>query len=157
MKKTITCDLFNAVSVHVKQHAAIDDATPQLKQAVERESRDVRLAPPLPAVLHVFLKLEPPARRRQTSGIRACMCTETLRQAEKLYPLALLPAAPSGDPDLAVSFHSASLPSFTQISSSSVNSSWATCSASSSVPRMNCTRWDGVSGEVGGCEGRKVR
>lgn len=90
-------------------------------------------------------------------GIRACVCAETLRQAEKLHPLALLPAAPSGDPDLAVSFHSASLPSFTQISSSSVNSSWATCSASSSVPRMNCTRWDGVSGEVGGCEGRKVR
>lgn len=50
-------------------------------------------------------------------------------------------------PDLAVSFHSASFPSFTQISSSSVNSSWATCSASSSVPRMNWTRWDGVSNE----------
>lgn len=152
----ITSNLFNAVSVHVKQHAAIDDATPQLKQAVERESRDVRLAPPLSAVLHVFLKLEPPARRRQTRH-QGPYVSETLSQAEKLYPLALLPAAPSGDPDLAVSFHSASLPSFTQISSSSVNSSWATCSASSSVPRMNCTRWDGVSGEVGGCEGRKVR
>lgn len=65
-EKKITCDLFNAVSVHVKQHAAIDDATPQLKQAVERESRDVRLAPPLSTVFHVFLKLEPPARRRRT-------------------------------------------------------------------------------------------
>lgn len=64
---------------------------------------------------------------------------------QMLYCLAWLPAAPRGDPDLAVSFHSASLPSFTQISSSSVNSSWATCSASSSVPRMNWTRWDGVS------------
>lgn len=90
-------------------------------------------------------------------GIRGPYVSETLRQAERQYPLALLPAATGGDPDLAVSFHSASLPSFTQISSSSVNSSWATCSASSSVPRMNCTRWDGVSDEVGGCEGRKAR
>lgn len=61
----ITCNLFNAVSMHVKQHAAIDDATPELKQAVERESGDVRLAPPLPAILHVFLKLQPPARKTQ--------------------------------------------------------------------------------------------
>lgn len=52
---------------------------------------------------------------------------------------------PRRDPDLAVSFHSASLPSFTQISSSSVNNSWDSCSASSSEPRMNWTRWDGVS------------
>lgn len=62
----------------------------------------------------------------------------------------LVSLPPRRDPDLAVSFHSASLPSFTQISSSSVNSSWDTCSSSSSVPRMNWTRWDGVSdGQTG--------
>lgn len=58
----LTSNLFDAVGVHVKQHAAIDNATAELKQAVEGESSNVRLAPPLPAVLHVFLKLQPPAR-----------------------------------------------------------------------------------------------
>lgn len=63
----------------------------------------------------------------------------------------------SSAPDLAVSFHSASLPSFTQISSNSVNSSWETCSASSSAPRMNWTRWDGVSNGDTGCERSRER
>lgn len=63
--KILTGNLFNAVSVHVKQHAAIDDAAAELKQAVEGESSDVGLAPPLPSVLHIFLKLQPSARWRQ--------------------------------------------------------------------------------------------
>lgn len=47
---------------------------------------------------------------------------------------------------LAVSLHSASSPSRQQISSSSVKRSWGMCSSSSSsVPRINCTRCDGVS------------
>lgn len=57
-----------------------------------------------------------------------------------------LPPQPAAGIYLAVSFHPASSPSFTQISSSSVNKSRGTCCSSSSVPRMNCTRWDGVSG-----------
>lgn len=80
-----------------------------------------------------------------------CFVTVQLWSCQELSCQTLLPTAPRGTPDLAVSFHSASLPSFTQISSNSVNSSWATCSASSSVPRMNWTRWDGVS-EARGCE-----
>lgn len=49
-------------------------------------------------------------------------------------------------PHLAVSRHSASSPSRQQISSSSVKRSWGMCSSSSSsVPRINCTRCDGVS------------
>lgn len=64
-KKILTRNLLDAVSMHVKQHAAIYDATAELKQAVEGESGDVGLAPPLPAVLHVFLKLQPPARKRE--------------------------------------------------------------------------------------------
>ena len=58
----LTGNLFDAVSVHVKQHAAIDDAAAELKQAVEGESGDVGLAPPLPSILHVLLKLQPPVR-----------------------------------------------------------------------------------------------
>lgn len=58
--KILTGNLFDAVSMHVKQHAAIDDATAELKQAVEGEGSNVGLAPPLPAVLHVLLKLQPP-------------------------------------------------------------------------------------------------
>lgn len=88
------------------------------------------------------------------------LCNSTavvLLGCQKCYCQALLPTALRGNPDLAVSFHSASLPSFTQISSSSVNNSWATCSASSSVPRMNWTRWDGVSDEVRECGGGKDR
>lgn len=46
----------------------------------------------------------------------------------------------------AVSFHSYSSPSLKQSSSISVKRSWGMCSSSSSVPRINCTRWDGVSG-----------
>lgn len=48
--------------MHVKQHTAIDDATTEFKQAVEGESSNIGLAPPLPAILHVFLKLQPPVR-----------------------------------------------------------------------------------------------
>lgn len=66
-KKILTGNLFDAVGVHVKQHAAVDDAAAQLEQAVEGESGNVRLAPPLPAVLHVFLKLQPPARHQCSS------------------------------------------------------------------------------------------
>lgn len=62
VRKIITCNLFDAVSVHVEQYAAIDDATSQLKQAVEGKCCDIGLAPPLPTVLHIFLKLQPPAR-----------------------------------------------------------------------------------------------
>lgn len=64
----ITCDLFNGVSVHVEQHAAVDDAAPELKQAVEGESRHIGFAPPLAAILHVFLELQPPASQRQPMG-----------------------------------------------------------------------------------------
>lgn len=60
--KILTSNFFNAVSMHVEQHAAIDDATAELKQAVEGESSDIGLAPPLPAIFHVFFKLQPPAR-----------------------------------------------------------------------------------------------
>lgn len=66
----LTSNLFDAVSVHVEQHAAIDDATAELKQAVEGESGDVGLTPPLPAILHVFLKLQPPARGIDESVIK---------------------------------------------------------------------------------------
>lgn len=61
-----TCNLFNAVSVHVKQHAAIDDAAPELKQAVQREGSNIRLAPPLPTILHVLLEFQPPAGDKTT-------------------------------------------------------------------------------------------
>ncbi len=60
--KILTCNFFDGVSMHVKQHAAIDDATAELKQAVEGESSDIGLAPPLPAILHILLKLQPPVR-----------------------------------------------------------------------------------------------
>lgn len=63
-----TCNLFNAVGVHVEQHAAVDDAAPELKQAVERESSDIRLAPPLPTILHVFLEFQPPAGDKTAVG-----------------------------------------------------------------------------------------
>lgn len=59
----LTCDLLNAVSVHVQQHAAVDDAAAQLKQAVERQSGNVGFAPSLTAVLHIFFKLQPPAQQ----------------------------------------------------------------------------------------------
>lgn len=49
------------------------------------------------------------------------------------------------DSYLAVSFHSASSPSFRQISSSSVKRACGMCSSSSSIPSRNCTRCDGVS------------
>lgn len=50
--------------------------------------------------------------------------------------------------DLAVSLHSVALPSLKESSSSSVKRSWGTCSrSSSSVPRINWTRWDGVSAQ----------
>ncbi|TNN59974.1 hypothetical protein EYF80_029816 [Liparis tanakae] len=50
--------------------------------------------------------------------------------------------------DLAVSFHSVAPPCLKESSSSSVKRSWGTCSrSSSSVPRMNWTRWDGVSAQ----------
>lgn len=138
---TITCDLLNAARAHVKQHAAIDDATPQLKETVQGEGGHVGFAPPLASIFHVFFKFQPPVRGRREAEEALILFewfwnsrNEELRMQETV-------------PDLAVSFHSASFPSFTQISSSSVNSSWATCSASSSVPRMNWTRWDGVSDE----------
>lgn len=57
----LTCYLFNAVSTHVEQHAAVDDAAAELKQTVEGKSGDVWLAPPLPTILYIFLKLQPPA------------------------------------------------------------------------------------------------
>lgn len=60
--KPLTCNLFDGVGVHVEQHAAVDDAAAQLKQAVEGESGDIGLTPPLPTILHVFLKLQPSAR-----------------------------------------------------------------------------------------------
>lgn len=47
---------------------------------------------------------------------------------------------------LALSLHSESSPSLTQISSISVKRSWGMCSSSSSsAPRRNCTLWEGVS------------
>lgn len=49
--------------------------------------------------------------------------------------------------DLAISFHSGSSASFTQISSSSENKSWGMCCSYCLVLRMNCTHWDGVSGD----------
>ncbi len=61
----LTCNLFNAVCMHVEQHAAVNDATAELKQAVEGKSCDVGLAPPLPAILNVFLKLQPSMRSKQ--------------------------------------------------------------------------------------------
>lgn len=64
MEKKVTCNFFNAVSTHVKQHTAIDDATPELKQTVKGESGDIRLAPPFATILHVLLKLQPPVRKR---------------------------------------------------------------------------------------------
>lgn len=49
-------------------------------------------------------------------------------------------------PNLAVSLHSVAVPSLKDSSSISVKRSWGTCSrSSSSVPKMNCTLWDGVS------------
>lgn len=32
--KTITCYLFDSIGPHVQQHGAVEDAAPQLKQAV---------------------------------------------------------------------------------------------------------------------------
>lgn len=137
----ITCDLLNAACAHVKQHAAVDDATPQLKQTVQGEGGHVGFAPPFASIFHVFFKFQPPVRgRREAEELLIPFEWFWNRRKEELRMQETVP-------DLAVSFHSASFPSFTQISSSSVNSSWATCSASSSVPRMNWTRWDGVSEE----------
>lgn len=65
MEETATCNLLNAVGVHVEQHAAVDDAAPELKQAVERQGGNVRFAPALPAVLHVFFEFQPPDGTRQ--------------------------------------------------------------------------------------------
>lgn len=61
----ITCNLFNAGCTHVKQHAAVDDAAPQLKQTVQRKSGHVGFAPPLATVLHVFFKLQPSVREKR--------------------------------------------------------------------------------------------
>lgn len=65
LEKPATCNLLDAVGVHVKQHAAVDDAAAELKQAVERQCGNVRFAPAFPAVLHVFLELQPPEGTRQ--------------------------------------------------------------------------------------------
>lgn len=65
MHEGLTCNLFNAVSMHVKQHAAIDDATAKLKQAVQGKSSNVGLTPPLSPILNILLKLQPPVRWRK--------------------------------------------------------------------------------------------
>lgn len=48
--------------MHVKQDTAIDDATAQLKQTMERKSSNVGLTPSLSTILHIFLKLQPPVK-----------------------------------------------------------------------------------------------
>lgn len=60
LEETATCNLLNAVGVHVEQHAAVDDAATQLKQTVERQGGNIRFAPAFPSVLHVFLEFQPP-------------------------------------------------------------------------------------------------
>lgn len=67
LEKPLTGDLFDAVGVHVEQHAAVDDAAAELEQAVQRQRGHVRLAPPLTAVLHVLLKLQPPEGETRVS------------------------------------------------------------------------------------------
>lgn len=61
----ITCDLLNAACAHVKQHAAVDDAAPQLKQAVQGEGGHVGFAPPFASIFHVLFKFQPPVRGRR--------------------------------------------------------------------------------------------
>lgn len=61
----ITCDLLNAACAHVEQHAAVDDATPQLKQTVQGEGGHVGFAPPFAPIFHVFFKFQPPVRGRR--------------------------------------------------------------------------------------------
>lgn len=61
-----TCDVLYTVGPHVQHDGAVEDAAAQLKQAVERQRGHVGLAPPLPAILHILLKLQPPARHTHT-------------------------------------------------------------------------------------------
>ena len=49
-------------ALQVQQDAAGLQAGPQLKQAVEGQGGDVGLAPALPSLLHLLLKLHPPRR-----------------------------------------------------------------------------------------------
>lgn len=56
-----TCNLFHAVGANVQQHRAVDDAAPQLREAVQGQRGHVGLAPALAAIFHILLKLQPPA------------------------------------------------------------------------------------------------
>lgn len=62
---SLTCDLFDGAGPHVKQHGAVQDAGPQLKQTVEGQRGHVRFTPPLTSVLYVLLELQPPEVNRE--------------------------------------------------------------------------------------------
>ena len=73
-----TCDVLYGVGPHVQHDGAVEDAAPQLEQTVEGQRGHVGLAPPLPTVLHILLKLQPPAPQTHTRrGIRTTTHTQT--------------------------------------------------------------------------------
>lgn len=55
-----TCYLLDAVSSHVEEHGAVQYTGAKLKQTVQWQCGHVRFTPTLAAILHIFLKLQPP-------------------------------------------------------------------------------------------------
>ena len=53
-------DLLEAGGHHVQANSPRGQQRPQLKQGMEAEGGHMRLAPPVPALLHVLLELDPP-------------------------------------------------------------------------------------------------
>lgn len=56
----LTHDLWQGVTLQVQQNAPCLQTGPELKQAVEGQRGDVRLAPSFSSLLHFLLELHPP-------------------------------------------------------------------------------------------------
>lgn len=62
MKVVFTSDLLQRTGSHIQHNGSVNNAAAELKETVKRESGHVGFTPPLPTVLHILFKLQPPAR-----------------------------------------------------------------------------------------------
>lgn len=74
---SLTHDLWQGVALQVQEDASCLQAGPQLKQTMEGQCRHVWLAPSLPSLLHLLLKLHPPAETQVSAP-----ASEEIRQGD---------------------------------------------------------------------------